>query len=270
MEYFYRIHFNDGSKKDFTGKDLVGKKLSAFDKFSTTDEFNVYIDKACNLKELAKGDIKSVNIVGKKENGDQIEYNLIGTNPYFYDVFDNIEEKEVWEYGRYQTIREVISTESNAYQDLRDYLLKELKYNADEFLNEVYKYDGKFKEILTKYAASFTENVNEEEEYHNIYELETAIRNHLTIYQIFRNVATKRYNYEKFATYRNKKEVKQEKVSSVISKEEQKIHDNMLDDYYNKLGTVTSRTNEYNEKYDEFIEPDEYGQMNGYTGGRVK
>lgn len=270
MEYFYRIHFNDGSKKDFTGKDLVGKKLSAFDKFSTTSEFKIYITKGCNLVGQRESDIEKVNIVCKKDKGEPIEYSLIGNNPYFYDIFDNISEKEVWEYGRYQTIREVISSESNAYQDIRNYLLEELKYNSKEFFDNVYKYDGKFKDILTKYAASFSSNVDEEEEYHNIYELETAIRNHLTIYQIFRNVATKRYIYEKYGKKSSKKEIKEEPISLKLSKELENQHTKLIDDYYNKVGSVTQRTNEYNEKYDEFIEPDEYGQMNGYTGGKVR
>ena len=268
MEYFYRIHFNNGDKKDFTGQDLIGKKLSAFDKFSTTDEFKIYVEKGCQLKDLAVGDIKNITIVGKKAKGDSIEYSLIGSNPYFYDVFDHLEEKEVWEYGRYKTVREVISTESNAYQDMRDYLLNELKHNSKEYFEEVYKYPGKFKDILTKYADSFSSNVTEEEEYHNIYELETAIRSHLTIYQIFRNVATKRYHHEQYAPYRTK-QAKKKTEEAVISKEEQALHDKMMYAHYTKVSSVTQRTNDYNQKYDEFIEPDEYGQMNGYTGGKV-
>ena len=267
MEYFYRIHFNNGDKKDFTGKDLVGKKLSVFDQFSTTDEFNVYLEKACQYKNLTLGAIDHVNIVCKKNNGETFEYGLIGANPYFYDIFEHIKEEKIWEYGKYQTVREVISTESNAYQDMRDYLLAQLRSNPEEYLEKNYRNDGKFKDILRQYAASYSANTNVEEDYHQAYELETTIRHHLTIYPIFRGVATKRFYYDQYASSKNKKAEVQKPVE--LTKEEKYWRDKRIADYYDKLSSVTNRTKEYNEKYDEYIEPDEYGQMNGYTGGKV-
>lgn len=267
MKYFYRIHFNNGETGDFTGKDLVGKNLSAFDRFSITDEFKVYIEKGCKLKEMGPGDVKYIGIVCKKDKGDSIEYNLIDANPYFYDIFDNLSEKEVWEYGSYKTTREVISTESNAYQDIRDYLLEELRHNSKEYLESVYKTKGRFKDVLTKYADSYSSNELGEEEYHNTYELETTIRHHLTIYPIFRSVATKRYIYEKFAPYKNEV-VKKKPIE--LSKEEKAMHDKMIEEYYNKKDALRNKVDEYNEKYDEFIEPNEYQQMNGHTGDKVR
>ena len=148
---------------------------------------------------------------------------------------------------------------------MKDYLLDQLRNNSKEFLSEVYRYPNKYKEILEKYAASYSSNELEEEEYKNAYDLEMAIRHHLTIYKIYRNVATKRYAYEKYHGYHTKKNNKEEG----ITKADIKISEKLVEDHYNRMDTVSQRTKEYNERYEEFIEPDEYGQMNGYTGGKV-
>jgi len=267
MEYFYRIHFNDDTTKDFTGKEIVGKKLAAHDEFSMTDKFQEYIKEGCRQAGKSTSDIKSVNIGHIKKRGDLIEYNLLDKNPYFSDIYKHIKETEVLEYN-YTTQREVISTESEAYQEMRDYILRELKTNSKVFLTDVYKYPNKFKAMLQKYADSYSSEVLEEEEYHHIYELESTIRHHLTIYKIYRNMAAKRYKYEKYNTYynlmNNPKRVDKRKDESY-----QEMHDRLMEEHYNKIDNVTHRTREYNEKYEEFIEPDEYGQMNGYTGGKV-
>lgn len=266
MEYFYRIHFNNGEKKDFTGKELTGKKLAFHDSFVLTDKFKEYIEVGCKQMGLNKTDIKTVTIAHVKKRGDLIEYNLLGNNPYFSDIYKNISEKETWEYN-YNTEREVISTESIAYQEMRDYVLNGLKNNPEVFLNDIYKYPNKFKLMLEKYVKSYSSNNASEEDYHNTYELETAIRHHLTIYKIYRNMAIKRYKYEKYNSYTNL--AKPKKEDKKLTLDDLKLSKKLIEEHYNKSDSVTHRTREYNEKYDEFIEPDEYGQMNGYTGGKV-
>ncbi len=265
MAYFYRIIFNDGTKKNVVPENFINKKLSTFDNFSMSDDFTKFIEDMCNRFNLSKFDIDSIKIVNKTSKNKEIEYNLLESNPYFYDIFSNTEEKEIWEYN-YKTEREVVSVESDSYQEMRDYVLDQLKRNSKVFLNEVYKYPNKFKEILEKYAKSYESNDLNEEDYHQLYELETIIRHHLTIYKIYRSVAGKRYNYEKYNGYFGNKK---NNVESQSLNNNHVTSDRLIEEYYDSINTVSHRTKEYNEKYDEFIEPDEYGQMNGYTGGKV-
>ena len=95
MEYFYRIHFNDNTTKDFTGKEIVGKKLAAHDEFSMTDKFQEYIKEGCRQAGKLTSDIKSVNIGHIKKRGDLIEYNLLDKNPYFSDIYKHIKERRL-------------------------------------------------------------------------------------------------------------------------------------------------------------------------------
>ena len=262
MAYFYRIILDDETRKDVVPQSLNGKKLSAFDSFSMSDDFTKFLEDVCNQLNIPEHSISDIKIVKDDRRSREIEYNLLEDNPYFADVFSKSSVKQVNEYN-YKAEREIISPQSESYQEMRDYVFNQLKRNSNNFLNDIYKYPNKFKEILEKYAKSYESNDFKEEDYHYLYELETTIKHHLTIYKIYRSMATKRYQYEKYGRYdvRNN--------NNKINKDDKDISAKILEQRYTNLNTVSHRTKEYNEKYDEFIEPDEYGQMNGYTGGKV-
>lgn len=267
MKYYYKIYFNDGQTKKFTDKALVGKNLPDLDKFSFTTEYQADIERGCQEMNLSTSKIDKVTIIHEKDRGVPTEYSMIGKNPYFYDIYNNLTTQEVWGYNHaYRANKDIISTESEAYKEMRDYLLNQLKRNADNFFKNVYKYDDKFKEVLVKYARSYTSDVAEEEEYRNIFELEKAIRYYLTFYKNFRKVATRRYKYELYGNYPKQPEPVEVKP---LTKEAEAHRQKMMDSYYDRRDTVSYKTREFNEKYEEFLEPDEYPQMNGNTGGKV-
>lgn len=257
MAYFYRIIFNDESKRDVVPNSLAGKKLSSFDSFSMSEDFDKFIEETCLQMGLSKHSVFDIKIVKEDRRFKEIEYNLLKNNPYFYDVAQNVSRKEVWEYN-YKTEREIISTESECYQEMRDYVLNQLKRNSKEFLTNIYKYNNKFKPILEKYANGYLSSDLVEEDYHNLYELETTIRHHLAIYKIYRTMANARYYYEK-KNGRYQAAPKKEAVEKEYPYPEvEAVHQ-----------TLEDKVNEYNDKYEEFIEPHEYDQMAGGFDGKV-
>ena len=268
MAYFYRIYFNDGQTKNFTDKEVVGKNLPDLDKFSLTQTFQVDLERGCQDVMLLSSNIARITIVHKKDKGNPTEYSILGKNPYFYDVYDHLSEQEVWGYNHnYKVNKDIISNESEAYRDMRTYLLEQLKRNSRAFFTEIYKYDDKFKEVLVKYANSYSDNVTEEEEYRNIIELEKAVSYYLSFYKNFRKLAVRRYKYEKYGNY-PKQTYRPEAIK--FTKEELEARQRILNQFYAEADSISKKLNEFNEKYDEFIEPDEYDQMTGGFEGKVR
>ena len=141
MAYFYRIKFDNDTHKDVIPEQLIGKKLAMFDNFSMSSDFENFINATCVEFNVTKQNIEDIKIVKQDRRLKEIEYNLLEDNPYFYDVFQSVSVKEVYEYN-YKTDREIISTGSECYHEMKDYLFNQLKRNSRVFFDSIYKLRG--------------------------------------------------------------------------------------------------------------------------------
>ena len=244
MKYSYKVYFEDGTTKLIGDQRLVDKELDSYDRFVLNGNLEEMMPKALNALNI-KTPIKKTTILGRTENKKEFEYNLLNDNPYFDDIFYYVKDSK-----DSRNKERIIDSESENLKEMRDYLFKQLKEDPDNFITNIYCFHNKFREILNKYAIAYKSNNYTEEDMHNLYELESTIRKQLSVYKIYRTLASRRYYYEK----------------TLINKvEEAKVVDVEEDEH-----EYSALTNEYNKKYDEYLEPEEYEQMANDSGSKVR
>ena len=135
------------------------------------------------------------------------------------------------------------------------------------FINEYYPDEGKIRSLLIKYYDISIQQYRNSEDEAELDRLERRISQELSIYGNYRNFVKQKYKKENYKTTVPTRDEYKELGPSLktLERVEKENYEKV-----EKKDSIQNRVNDFNREYEEFIEPDEYDQMTGYTGERVR
>lgn len=183
-----------------------------------------------------------------------IEFSIVSNNPYLSKTLASFKEKQVkGNNGNYFYSTYALSFDNKNYQEMKQYLFNMLRTNPN-FVDGIYKYRNSFSDNLRKYATSYHECNDSEEENRNLIELEDSIENSLIKYKNYRSICIARYMSEnQFLKKHTNAETKKEEPLQYKTKEPT-FHEFNQDD----INQLNNFINDDQEEKEEFIELEEY------------
>ena len=162
MEYFYKMHFNDGTSKNVTNSELKGQPLDVFDRYALDGK----------LKALSKATIEreglpivSTGVLCKPGNGhNPYEYPIIADDNFYFDdeLFNSVYDATLYSYGKPYNER-LIKSDCEQLIGMTEYLFDELENDSENFFNNIYNCNNSFKDDLYRYVQVYKNNMSKED-----------------------------------------------------------------------------------------------------------
>ena len=265
--YYFIITYNNGLEVKDDARLLNITELYQFDKLTMNGkDYRSYLDEVSKRYGLNNTEVKEVKIGCNTKQGNSYFYSIVSNNPYVKNVISSIIDADIYGTNKYSTKRYVIKQENDTFQEVKEFLLKKVKEEGISFINEYFPKESSFKDALIKYYDIYKQQYQSREDTDELYRLQRNITQQLAVYGDFRNFVIKKYKKE---SYKFKQEDQDKRDLEVSAKTLERIEK----EYYKKIeerDNTLNNTNDFNRKYEEYIEPDEYDQMTGYVEGRVK
>ena len=262
------ITFNNGFVVKDDGAILNVRELYQFDMKTMDDgKYRSYLDEMGKEYGLNNTDVKDVKIVCNTKQKKSYYYSIVSNNPYIRSVLSCVISADIQGEGNYTVRRNVIKAESETYEKIKHFLLDSVKNNGMSFINEYYPDEGKIRSLLIKYYDISIQQYRNSEDEAELDRLERRISQELSIYGNYRNFVKQKYKNENYKTTPviSHKNIDLEPSKKTLERVEKENYEKV-----EKKDSIQNRINDFNREYEEFIEPEEYDQMTGYTGERVR
>lgn len=257
-KYVFKVYLSGGSEKIITLPDIENTDLFDMDRYVVENGgYFQLIHKLADNYNLPVNQIEKVTILRLKK---EIEFSILSHNPYLEPVLNNLEKKKILGYGNHLTETTVVSRENESFQNMKEYLFKNLKENYQSFLENVYKYHNEFSNLLYRYGSIYHHGIYSEEEIKNVRELELRIETELSIYKNFRGLCLARQQSEKYGKSNTHQTKKDSKVSHLEVKSNipiTKINLQPIAITQEQANQTNSYINDLGEEKEEFLDPEE-------------
>ena len=260
VKYQFKVYLKNGDMMMIVPSQMKGTDLQDYDLFSIQNHGFFGLTQILGKElSIASTDIDKITILHQRKN---IEFSLVTNNPYVSAViFDLYPKKIPGVGGNYMIDAILVPNDHPSYIEMRDYLFQNLQTDASHFLDEVYTYQNQFHTLLYQYASSLRQSLHTEEEERNIQELKQRIRLELSIYKNYRGLCLARKKYEdrihsSLFSNMNQKSVQNLKITHYATQNLYSMQSSDEDD-------LTNRTIIFNQEHEEFLEPEEFAQMQG-------
>lgn len=250
-KYCFKVTVNDGNNMGILPSSLSDKsELSDFDNYVYQSGGFLYL---CN-KLASELNIDSVQIsdikISQIRTG--LDFSPIYVNPYLTDVLSSVKKKSIIGYDNYPLDTIVVSTDSDMYKEMKDYLFYNLEKNSDKFFEEIYVNNNKFSDLLKKYVTLYKIEFPSTDDARELSNLNDKILKGLSIYRNYRSLCKNRYDYENGRVFNANRH--DEPVTPVVQKSPEYDPSKFVQ---RPLHEMNQFTNDNGEEREEFLEIDE-------------
>lgn len=255
-KYLFKLYLKSGETKLILPETISGNNLYEFDRYTLELKGSTELSKILGEKiKVDSNDIETVVILNQKN---AIEYSVIYVNEYLKLIVNDLKEKTIFGGRNYKRTIDAVNTNNPNFLEMEEYLLDNLEANGKYFVDNTYGYKNNFSQLLLTYVDAYVQSEIEstEEEKRNVNSLKSQIIEELSDYKNYRGLCKTR--------------LKNRQITIVPRKNNIVTNLNVCEQMYavkpytfDKDKEITNQAIIYNEKYDEFLEPDEYKQMLG-------
>ncbi len=265
-KYCFKVYLRNGETKKIVPKEMNNMDLQDFDLFSINKGgFFGLCEILSQELSVASYQINKITIdYLKKER----EFSLISNNQYILPIVSKLYPQKISSNRNYLIDAILVPKNDPTYLEMKKYLFTNLKTKGAYFLTEVYDYQNQFHDLLSQYQLIYQQGVLSEEDDRNLKELERIISVELSIYQNFRSLSIARKRNEETIKRNIQKKENQQHTKNL------KITNYATINHYSiqpvKEETIKDAVITFNQKYEEFLEPEEYEQMLGEDSSNNK
>jgi len=249
-KYSFKVYLEDGSSRIVIPSTMMETDLYDMDKFACKHGYFELCNIIAKELEINSSIIKNIKII---RNNKDIEFSLITNNEYLLPVLNDLHREKIKSDRPYQMEVVVISSNNSSCQEMRNYLLNNLRKDSDNFLNNIYNYNNEFSRLLNRYSTLYNNGIVNEENERELRHLEQLISTELRIYKNYRGLCRSRKIYEE-NRHRPVYKQKNVKVSDVL-------YTNPNYTLTKEFKSIKELTQDYNEEYEEFLDEEEFQSM---------
>lgn len=259
-KYAFKLYLKNEKNEIVIPKDIEAFDISDMDIYvESFDGYYHFLDQLVQESEISSIMVKKVTILDLKKN---LEFSLVLHNPYLKPVFSHLQKKKMKGKGNYFVEQVVIPFNHPSYQEMKEYLFKNIENNYQKFLSTVYTYHNYFAQLLRFYGITYSQNFSNEEEKNYERKLQLEIEEKLQIYKNYRSLSLTRYRLEHSIQNTIPKRQPDLKVSNIS------ISPKFLDSpiviqpiTQEQANQINSYVNNLDEEKEEFLEPDEIARF---------